>query len=588
MPLLGLKGLIAFGSAVDMGLGVALLWWGWRRAGWRGPAMATALGVVGVAITLLWVQLDPYKMASGVFLRRMTVLSPVSAEVVDHRDGKTATIHLTQQQGLLSIRTNGKIDASLYATPGGKTTPDESTMALVGALGLLLNPQAKLVANIGFGSGLTTHVVLTSPSVEQVDTVEIEPAMVAVARGFHGRNDLAYSDPRSSMHFEDAKTFFSTHQRKYDVIISEPSNPWVSGVGGLFSVEFYTLLRRHLRDGGLLVQWLQLYEIDFTLAASVLKGLASNFDHYAIYSTNHNDIVIVARNGAPLPPVDGSLFRVPAFARELARVGINSAQDVEVRRIATKELLAPLLARFPVAANSDYYPVLDQNAARTRFLRTNAQEFAALATAPIPVLEMLGVRPPVADAAAITPIEHFPASELYRAATVLRDAISDGSTQRLTGASPGGLAAEVPRRVVTDCAEPATRGDKIDAMLNVGADVLPYLRPEQLTAVWRWVETQTCGSQLNAVEGDWLALLKLVGSRSSKEMAELAEQLLQRDGSLTPPRINYLAMVAMLGHVAQGNKPAAWRLWSLYRTRMASDPQSKMLFYILAAHSAPP
>ncbi|HKA45022.1 MAG TPA: hypothetical protein VKF40_23770 [Burkholderiales bacterium] len=569
MPLLGLKGLIAFGSAVDMGLGVALLWWGWKRDGWRLPALGTALGVSAVAATLIWVQLDPHKMASGVF-RLGTLLSPVDVDVVDHRDGKTATVHLTQQQDLLSIRTNGKIDASVNVTGGGKVASDESTMVLSGTLGLLLNPQAKRVANIGFGSGVSTHVVLTHPSVEQVDTVEIEPAMVALARRFRVRNELAYSDPRSHIHFEDAKTFFLTHNEKYDLIISEPSNPWVSGVAGLFSVEFYRLVRHQLREGGMLVQWLQLYEVDFILVASVLKALGSHFDHYAIFAANDGDILIVARNGAPLPPIDGSLFQVPRFAGELARVGINQTADVEVRHIATKELLAPLLARIPIAANSDYYPVLDQNAARTRFLQLNAGDLIALAAVPVPALELLGVRLAVTDTTSITASEYYRASQLYRAATVLRDAST-----------------AVPRRAAASCAEPAVRGDKIDGMLNVGMAVVPYLRPEELVPIWRWIETQPCGSQLNAVENDWLALLKMIGNRNSKEMTKLAEHLLQ-GGGLTPQRTRYLVMVAMLGHIAQRNKPAARELWSRYRGEIAPDAQSQMLFFILAAHSIAP
>ncbi len=131
-------------------------------------------------------------------------------------------------------------------------------MVLAGALPLLLKPEAREIANIGFGSGLTTHVLLASPNVERVDTVEIEPAMVRGAALFRPLNERAYVDTRSRVHYEDAKTFFASRQRRYDVIVSEPSNPWVSGVAGLFSAEFYRDARKFLREGGLLVQWVQL------------------------------------------------------------------------------------------------------------------------------------------------------------------------------------------------------------------------------------------------------------------------------------------------------------------------------------------
>jgi spermidine synthase len=102
------------------------------------------------------------------------------------------------------------------------------------------------VANIGLGSGITTHTLLASPRLTRVDTIEIEPAMREGAKIFSTRNRRAFEDPRSKIIIEDAKTYFSTHNERYDLIISEPSNPWVSGVSGLFSVEFYRHSKRYL------------------------------------------------------------------------------------------------------------------------------------------------------------------------------------------------------------------------------------------------------------------------------------------------------------------------------------------------------
>ena len=123
---------------------------------------------------------------------------------------------------------------------------------------------------IGIGTGLTTHTLLQSLDIERVDTVEIESAMAEAARGFMPRNSAAFVDPRGAIFIDDAKGFFSTHHSRYDLIISEPSNPWVSGVSGLFTREFYRRIRKHLNEGGLLVQWIQLYEMDASLVATVL------------------------------------------------------------------------------------------------------------------------------------------------------------------------------------------------------------------------------------------------------------------------------------------------------------------------------
>src|SRR5690606_33970779 len=136
-------------------------------------------------------------------------------------------------------------------------------------------PDAKHIANIGIGSGLTSHLALASSNLEQLDTIEIEPAMAEAAwLGFGARVARTLEDPRSHLHFEDAKTFFSAAGRRYDVIISEPSNPWVSGVATLFSGEFYAQIKRHLEHDGLLVQWVQIYETDLTIIASIVGALS--------------------------------------------------------------------------------------------------------------------------------------------------------------------------------------------------------------------------------------------------------------------------------------------------------------------------
>src|SRR5690606_27889614 len=137
------------------------------------------------------------------------------------------------------IATNGKPDASIQLLRGGEPTDDEVTMAMAAALPLALHRAPKDVAIIGWGSGMTTHIVLGSELPARVDSIEIEKAMVEGARNFGSRVVRAYQDPRSVVHIDDARTYFSTGRRRYDVIISEPSNPWVSGVSSLFTKEFY-------------------------------------------------------------------------------------------------------------------------------------------------------------------------------------------------------------------------------------------------------------------------------------------------------------------------------------------------------------
>src|SRR5205823_11608442 len=135
-----------------------------------------------------------------------------------------------------------------------------------------------------------THTLLGGPSIERVDTVEIEAGMAAGARAFGNHVTRTFNDSRSTIHLEDAKTFFAQQKQAYDVIVAEPSNPWVSGVSSLFSEEFYRSIGRYLSDDGVLVQWLQLYEFNDDLVESVLKGLTTQFSDYAIYNTANANV----------------------------------------------------------------------------------------------------------------------------------------------------------------------------------------------------------------------------------------------------------------------------------------------------------
>src|SRR5256714_1619391 len=167
-------------------------------------------------------------------------------------------------------------------------------MTLLGALPLLIKPDAKTLANIGWGSGLTAAELVSHGGPREDGTIEIGPAMVAGVRSFSPRNIRAYSDLRSRVFIEDAKSYFARHGRLYDVIISEPSNPWVNGVAGLFTTEFYRDSKRYLAPQGLFVQWLQIYEFNDRLLGSIVSALGENFADYEIYETNPGDVLVVA------------------------------------------------------------------------------------------------------------------------------------------------------------------------------------------------------------------------------------------------------------------------------------------------------
>src|SRR6185369_6971438 len=322
---LGLRGTLIVGAVIDVGLGVLLLV-GTKQAGPASRPRAEAIaGVVALALIALFFTVDPRRSASGVFRSGSARLAP-SQVVAYNRDGKTATVDVLENGGLRSIRTNGKADAAIQMSLGQQPTGDEYTMTLLALLPLGHRPEAKNAAVIGFGSGMSTSLLLGAPGLERVDTIEIEPAMIAGAQLFRPVVDRAFDDPRSHIVIDDAKSYFARGGKRYDIIVSEPSNPWVSGVASLFTEEFYARLAGYLNDGGVLSQWLHTYEIDAATMASIIAAVSKTFPQFVIYSSIDSDIVLIARKGGAPGPFDARVLAYPDLQPMLKKLKLK---DVE-------------------------------------------------------------------------------------------------------------------------------------------------------------------------------------------------------------------------------------------------------------------
>ena len=560
LPGLGLKGTLIAGALIDVALGFVLLRHLGRSLGYAAAACAGAFLVVG-----LGVELDPHKMTAGVF-RHGELQSSRDATILFAKDGKTATVHLVKYADATSLRTNGKSDGSINMDLAGERGTDEITMVLTAALPLALKPDIKTAAVIGIGTGLTTHTLLQSLDIERVDTVEIEAAMAEASRGFMPRNSAAFADPRGTIHIEDAKSFFSTGNRAYDLVISEPSNPWVSGVSSLFTREFYRRIRKHLNPGGMLVQWIQLYEIDASLVATVFGALGAEFPHYAVYAASDYDLLIIA-GGEPIPRrAHAGIFEHPGLAKELWTVHALTAGDLDARYIGSRPTLEPLFASYAMPANSDYAPVLDLNAARHRFMERSAAELVALLNAGLPLLELLE---PERSRRPVNPLFRgayaFDRVENARLAWYAREFL-------LRPRAP--LPESIPRELQKDlelvklrliqCHEPRELDVWLHSALRVAEAINPYLAPEDVAPIWTRIMGSACYRELSDFQRRWLALFQAAGARNAARMAELAAPLVATGEPLVADAREYLLMAAMAGYVASGDRASALSLWAKY------------------------
>lgn len=403
MPIVGLKGVIVIGALVDMLLGLMLA----RheiRIGRALPGTTTfvRIAAAGTLMTLtfgLVFPVDPTVLTSTVF-RKGRLKLPDEYEILSYVDGRTASVTVvdnTLHPGYHVIYTNGKPDASVVLDrwPEGRDPKlgpdiagDEPNQFLVGIIPLMARPEATQGALIGFGSGVTCHTVLGSPNLQRLDTVEIEPEMVRGSAFFKKVNYRAYDDPRSHIFFDDAKAYFATAGLKYDFIISEPTNPWVSGVSSLFTVEFYQESKRYLKPGGLLAQWLQGYELSDELLMSVLSALDREFEDYLIVRIGSRDWVIVSSPDGPVGPLSAEVLMWPGLEESFDLLGIHDPGQIDGLITANKKMLHPFIS--DRAPNRDVIPVLDTGAEKQRFLRSSAEFLHELRWTPAPLLEVLG------------------------------------------------------------------------------------------------------------------------------------------------------------------------------------------------------
>lgn len=576
LPVLGLKGALILGAAIDVALAFALIG-GDRLTAAQRSAWAWALaGAASLAGVALFVPVDVERMAAGVYRFGVTRLGDQS-EIVYHAVGKTANIDFVRGPRQTSIRTNGKVDASIALDPTSPTD-DEYTMTLTGVLPLVYRPDAQHAAVIGFGSGMTTATLLGSSVLKRVDTIEIEPKMIEGARHFGERVEAAFVDPRSRIIIDDAKSYFARSGHRYDIIVSEPSNPWVSGVASLFTVEFYQRVRRQLASNGLFVQWIQAYEFSDALLATILRALDSEFGDYAVYASNAGDMIIVASERR-LPRPSDAFARFPGLRSELRRLSMDTLDEIEARRISGASSVRSLLAKVRPAPNSDYYPLVDLGAPRARFVGGKAKALLDLPAAPVPVIEMIEGR-----------TDAFPWTVAAEAAPGdRRMAIVDARTTAawlVHGTEPAerlGVprSAGVVRSILWNCAL-VTPGSPLSVtMRELAALVNPHLSPAEAGQLWSAVRAAPCANRLTPDEAKWVDLFEAVGARDARRMASIGTALATTDEPLRPEMRGYAIIAAVTGMLTTGDVKLAGEFLDANLKRLPKQAANESLFVLL-------
>lgn len=280
-------------------------------------------------------------------------------KIVYYKDGINSTVAIVKNgSNDITLYNNGKADASAYS----QGTGDMSTQILLAQIPLILKPEAKDVLVVGFGSGMTSGSALLHP-LNSLDVVEIAKEVIEASKYFSRHNYEPLKDKRCYLYEEDAKTYLQRTDKKYDIIISEPSNPWMSGVGSLFTKEFFNDCKNHLNKDGLMVQWVQGYELDDKTFEIILRTFSRSFPKVTIWYTGINDFILIGSLEDMPVDFNKSLERLKkrAIKYDLSRIKIKDFFTILGLQLSSSENINKVI-NFNGAINSDFFPVLEYRA----------------------------------------------------------------------------------------------------------------------------------------------------------------------------------------------------------------------------------
>ncbi len=403
IPLIGMQQTINFGVLINLavGLGVALLI---NEAPFaRRLSIVVASGcLAGIAVFLIqpWA---PRIINSGVYLyanqyqameERYRALEAEEGRksnlsrweiwetamkqynLLYYNPGATATVAVMERpDGVRFLTIDGKTDA------GTGSKSDMRTQVMIGQLPLLIHEKPDKVLVVGLGSGVTAGSVLTH-DVRRVDVAEISAGVIEAAGFFSKANHNALNDPRLHIIPRDARNFLLTEKNKYDVVISQPSNPWIKGEASLFTKEWYRLVKAHLGKAGLFVQWVPSYLMSASDLKIIAHTLRSVFPHLTIWrSGSVGDLVFLARKGSPLQ-IDFRCYlqriKQEKIANDIERVGVDPQRFLLTQFVMGEEEILPYLytdLKKPLKMNTDDWSTIEFSTPKQLIKGNNVSRF---------------------------------------------------------------------------------------------------------------------------------------------------------------------------------------------------------------------
>lgn len=329
IPLIGIKNSFLLGIAINLFSSLLLIITNKYRFTLRKilPSVAVISAIIiGMFILPDWNQ---NLMLTSVF-RRLDTPPPPSyrdfkkifetREIIYYKDGLSGNVAVVQTKDSIPqkiLLINGKPDASTFT--------DMPTQLLLGHIPMLLHKNPKNVFVIGFGSGSTVNAILKH-NPDEVICSEISKEVIEASKNFSDVNENCLNDKRLKIINEDAQSYLKLINKKFDVIVSEPSNPWIAGIGNLFSKEYFERCKSKLNQDGIMCQWFHIYEMDDDVLSLVLSTFNSVFPYVQIWGGTYGDLILIGSENKIKPDFSEILRRMEKseIKNNLNQIGIDN------------------------------------------------------------------------------------------------------------------------------------------------------------------------------------------------------------------------------------------------------------------------
>lgn len=305
-------------------------------------------------------QLDRMKKYSATPNETRDLLHSLRRDILWQADGIESSIGISKTNGLAFI-VNGKCD--------GNSKSDAGTQVMSGLLPALTHPNPKRAAVVGLGTGSTAGWIAAIPAIERVDVIELEPVIKKFAAQCAPVNHNALANPKLNLIFGDGRELLLTSQQKYDVVVSEPSNPYRAGVASLFTREYYESVARNLNKDGLFAQWMQGYDVDLRTIRIFYATLSTVFPHIETWQTESGDLLLICSKTPIRYDLDSMRSRLAAEPFRTAIANVWRTTDLEgvFSHYVGNEKIARTVMRYPgIPLNTDDRMLLEFAFARSR------------------------------------------------------------------------------------------------------------------------------------------------------------------------------------------------------------------------------